>query len=92
MGRSRGGLTSKVPTWLTAALARRLKTSCSWLDRMLAPANDQVSLASLVITAHAVRQTCSTRIGKGGLICRLWCTGARHGMSVANRANNGVGI
>jgi antitoxin HicB len=39
---------------LTAALARRLKTSRSQLDRILDPANGQVSLASLVRTAHAV--------------------------------------
>ena len=37
-----------------AALAKRLKTSRSQLDRILDPANDQVSLASLVRTAHAV--------------------------------------
>jgi predicted XRE-type DNA-binding protein len=39
-----------------AALAKRLKTSRSQLDRILDPANDQVSLASLVRTAHAVGQ------------------------------------
>jgi predicted XRE-type DNA-binding protein len=37
-----------------AALAKRMKTSRSQLDRILHPANDQVSLASLVKTAHAV--------------------------------------
>lgn len=37
-----------------AELAKRLKTSRSQLDRILDPANDQVSLASLVRTAHAV--------------------------------------
>lgn len=37
-----------------AALAKRLKTSRSQLDRILDPANDQVSLASLVKTAHAI--------------------------------------
>jgi predicted XRE-type DNA-binding protein len=37
-----------------AVLAKRLKTSRSQLDRILDPANDQVSLASLVRTAHAV--------------------------------------
>lgn len=37
-----------------AALAKRLRTSRSQLDRILDPANDQVSLASLVRTAHAV--------------------------------------
>ncbi|UYN94424.1 MAG: XRE family transcriptional regulator [Enhydrobacter sp.] len=37
-----------------AALAKRLKTSRSQLDRILDPANDQISLASLVRTAHAV--------------------------------------
>lgn len=37
-----------------AMLAKRLKTSRSQLDRILDPANDQVSLASLVRTAHAV--------------------------------------
>ncbi|HEX9328395.1 MAG TPA: helix-turn-helix domain-containing protein [Reyranella sp.] len=37
-----------------ATLAKRLKTSRSQLDRILDPANDQVSLASLVRTAHAV--------------------------------------
>lgn len=36
------------------ALAKRLKTSRSQLDRILDPANDQVSLASLVKAAHAV--------------------------------------
>ena len=54
MRRSRGRLTAKCTPWLTAALARRLKTSCSQLDRILDPANEQVSLASLVGTAHAV--------------------------------------
>jgi antitoxin HicB len=37
-----------------AALAKRLRTSRSQLDRILDPANDQVSLASLVKAAHAV--------------------------------------
>ncbi len=37
-----------------ATLAKRLKTSRSQLDRILDPANDQVSLASLARTAHAV--------------------------------------
>ena len=37
-----------------AALAKLLRTSRSQLDRILDPANDQISLASLVRTAHAV--------------------------------------
>lgn len=37
-----------------AALAKLLHTSRSQLDRILDPANDQISLASLVRTAHAV--------------------------------------
>lgn len=37
-----------------AALAKRLRTSRSQLDRILDPANDQVSLASLDKAAHAV--------------------------------------
>jgi antitoxin HicB len=37
-----------------AALAKLLRTSRSQLDRILDPTNDQVSLASLVRTAHAV--------------------------------------
>ena len=37
-----------------AALAKRLRTSRSQLDRILDPANDQISLASLVRAAHAV--------------------------------------
>ncbi len=36
------------------ALAKRLKTSRSQLDRILDPTNDQVSLANLVKAAHAV--------------------------------------
>jgi transposase len=54
MGRSRDGLTSKVHAVVDGRAGRRLKTSRSQLDRILDPANDQVSLASLVRTAHAV--------------------------------------
>jgi hypothetical protein len=60
--RSRGGPTSKIHAMVDTngvfgsrpRLPKCLKTSRSQLDRILDPANDQVSLASLVRTAHAV--------------------------------------
>jgi hypothetical protein len=54
MGRSRSGLTSKVPAVVDGRAGQAPEDELFPARRILAPANDQVSLASLVRTAHAV--------------------------------------